>query len=156
MKKTRIAFIAALILMLLAGFRAFCAAGENQSAKDSKNASPAADHTPGPVVQVGIITGYKFQPSRVTIPVGGTVEWKNQTNEVHTVTDISSEANYPKDAELPSHAEGFSSGGIMPGETYRHTFKVPGRYKYFCKLHEVFHMTGEVVVTEEKCNPASK
>jgi plastocyanin len=81
---------------------------------------------------------------------GDTVEWKNRTQMVHTVTDIPGIANIPGDAVLPPGAGPFSSGGIMAGGTYRHTFTVIGRYKYFCRLHELFHMTGEVVVTGGK------
>ncbi len=98
------------------------------------------------VQYISISNGFKFEPKRVTIRVGDTVEWKNKTKEVHTVTDIPDSANYPKDVAVPPGAEPFSSGGIMPGDTYRHTFTIPGKYKYFCKLHEVFHMTGEITV----------
>jgi plastocyanin len=33
-----------------------------------------------------------------------------------------------------------------PGNTYQHTFTVPGTYRYFCQPHESNGMVGEVVV----------
>ncbi len=50
------------------------------------------------------------------------------------------------DVALPVGAKPFNSGNLKPGQAYRHTFTVPGRYRYFCVPHEGAGMIGEVVV----------
>ena len=96
---------------------------------------------------VHISTFLKFGPKDVTIPVGGTVEWLNSSIETHTVTDDPVEAKDPAHAELPAGAPAFDSGPLKPGQSYSHTFSVPGRYSYFCRPHEMHGMLGAVVVT---------
>jgi plastocyanin len=75
------------------------------------------------------IDNFTFSPATVTVPSGTTVTWTNQDDMVHTVT----EANRL-----------FSSKGLETGDTYSHTFTVPGTYTYFCSLHP--RMTGTVIV----------
>lgn len=92
--------------------------------------------------------------------VGDTVVWANTGSRNHTVTAY--------DDGLPDGADYFASGGfegeqaareawansvggggvVQPGETYDHTFEVPGDYYYFCIPHEDAGMLGKVVVTE--------
>jgi hypothetical protein len=50
------------------------------------------------------------------------------------------------DVLLPSDVSTFSSGNVMPGGKYRHTFTSPGKYRYFCMSHEIDGMIGEVIV----------
>jgi plastocyanin len=110
--------------------------------------APRADSLPpGTAAVVHISSFLKFEPNEVTIPVGGTVEWRNSSIETHTVTDDPSAARDPAHAELPPGAQAFDSGPLKPGQTYRHTFDIPGRYRYFCKPHEMHGMFGAVVVT---------
>jgi len=87
-----------------------------------------------------------FEPDHITIHSGDTVEWKNTSVLVHTVTDQPERAGNPKDAVLPKGASGFDSGNLAPGATYRHSFSAPGRYQYFCKPHEAAGMTGVITV----------
>ena len=89
----------------------------------------------------------KFAPNHVPIHVGDRVEWKNTSVLVHTATDMPGLASNPKDAALPQGAKGFNSGNLAPGATYRHTFSVPGTYRYFCIPHEAAGMLGTIVVT---------
>jgi plastocyanin len=96
---------------------------------------------------VHISTFLKFEPREVTIPVGGTVEWRNSSIETHTVTDDPAAAKDPAHAQLPAGGQAFNSGPLKPGQSYSHTFTVPGRYSYFCQPHEMHGMLGEVVVT---------
>ena len=92
--------------------------------------------------------------------VGDTVVWANSGSRNHTVTGY--------DVGIPDGAEYFASGGfedeqsarnawenslggggiVAPGETYEHTFEVPGDYYYFCIPHESAGMRGRVLVTE--------
>jgi plastocyanin len=106
-----------------------------------------ADSPPQGIAAVVHISSFlKFEPNEVTIPVGGTVEWRNSSIETHTVTDDPAAARDPTHAELPAGAEAFDSGPLKPGQTYRHTFETPGRYRYFCRPHEMHGMSGAVVV----------
>lgn len=146
MKSLRI-IVTVLLVILFAASPGFAG---RQAPGATPVSSKSAPDAPKVGAHVFMVTGFTFKPRRVIIKPGEAVEWKNTTEEVHTVTDIPGLAIFPEDIGLPAGAHPFNSGGIMPGGTYRHTFKVPGLYKYFCKLHEVFHMTGEVVVTAKE------
>lgn len=101
-----------------------------------------------------------FVPATIEVSVGDDVVWKNTGSRNHTVTAY--------EDTLPEGADYFASGGftgeqearrawaehldgggnIRPGETYTHTFDVPGQYAYFCIPHEPAGMVGTVVVIE--------
>jgi plastocyanin len=87
-----------------------------------------------------------YQPSIVRINAGETVEWENDGQVSHSVTDDPARANNPADALLPAGVQPFNSGSVMPGGRFRHTFSEPGRYRYFCLSHEEDRMVGEVIV----------
>jgi plastocyanin len=87
-----------------------------------------------------------YQPNTVVIEAGQTLEWLNNGEVSHSVVDDPSKANTPDDAALPPGAKPFASGNVMPGNKYRHTFMVPGTYRYFCMSHEADKMIGEVIV----------
>lgn len=99
------------------------------------------------------MVGLTFRPARVSVPVGGTVEWVNDSEVAHTVTAY--------EADLPPGATYFASGGfdtesaarrdlegglIEADETYAHAFDTAGQHPYFCVPHEGSGMTGVVVV----------
>jgi Plastocyanin len=87
-----------------------------------------------------------FLPKEYEVSVGETVVWGNNGSRGHTVTAY--------ETTIPEAAEYFASGGyddlevaredwhatgggnISPGETYEHTFEVPGRHNYLCIPHE--------------------
>jgi plastocyanin len=77
--------------------------------------APAA----GDVIRVPIRL-YAFQPTRITVAAGTTVEWVNEDVVVHTAT---------------AHDGAWDSGAIPPGQTWRARFDRPGRYPYFCAPH---------------------
>lgn len=99
-----------------------------------------------------------FLPEEYEVSVGETVVWGNNGSRGHTVTAY--------ERTIPEEAEYFASGGyenletareewhargggnIAPGETYEHTFEIPGRHNYFCIPHEPGGMVGSIVVTE--------
>jgi len=87
-----------------------------------------------------------FKPSRVTISVGQTVIWRNESVLVHTVTADPGIAARAADVALPDGAKPFNSGNIKPKGTFRRTFTIPGTYRYFCIPHEAAGMIGEVIV----------
>lgn len=95
--------------------------------------------------------------STVTIPVGGTVTWTNQSNNApHTVTfPIAGQPlpTLPGDPFTPpmggSTYDGTqvtNSGVLGAGQTYSLTFTKPGTYVYYCLFHDGEGMAGTVVV----------
>ena len=102
---------------------------------------------------VGMVEGHKFAPPTLTVSVGETVTWTNDSEESHTVTAVQ--------ASLPNGATYFSSGDassekdahtnlqarlIKPGGSYQVTFDTPGAYRYYCIPHRADGMTGEIIV----------
>jgi len=107
-----------------------------------------------PAAVVRMTDELDFAPAKVTVTVGDTVLWKNEPSTiVHTVTADPDLAKKPENVQLPEGAETFNSGKMEAGETFSHTFKVPGLYKYVCIPHELAGMLGQVKV---KPKPQSK
>jgi plastocyanin len=71
-----------------------------------------------------------FSPSTLTVRAGTTVTVTNRDAVAHTFT---------------SDTNGWDSGLIQPGHSYRHTFTQAGRYRYHCSVHP--SMAGTVIVT---------
>ena len=104
------------------------------------------------------MTAVAYDPVEITVAVGDTVVWANTSSRGHTVTAY--------DSGIPDDAEFFASGGydsttaardafgsdlgglIDSGDTWSHTFEVPGEYEYLCIPHEASGMVGTVVVEE--------
>jgi plastocyanin len=108
-----------------------CFAQENESPK---------------TVMVKMTDELKFKPAKIVVHVGDTVEWQNTSSLPHTVTADAQRAAEGKQVVLPAGAAPFDSKTIAPGGSYRHTFTVPGTYKYICVPHAALGMTGEVIV----------
>ncbi len=114
--------------------------------KNSRTAPATASAAAGaPIVNM---TGelLVFDPEVIEIRAGQTVEWKNASREVHTVTADPSVATSAQDVELPKAAKPFDSLFLNPGQAYKHTFMIPGTYRYVCTLHEAQRMIGKVIV----------
>ena len=101
---------------------------------------------PTATVIVRMTDDLTFEPARVVVHTGDTVEWQNASSMPHTVTADARRAAEGKEVVLPPEATPFDSGRIAPGGSYRQTFTVPGTYKYICVPHAAFGMAGEVVV----------
>jgi plastocyanin len=108
---------------------------------------PAHEAAPSGASVVEMTTGLDFSPEQVTVPLGGTVEWRNVSIWTHSVTADPAHARKAEDVHLPPGAEPFDSGEIPAGEIYRHTFTVPGVYRYVCHPHENDGMVGTIVVS---------
>jgi plastocyanin len=87
-----------------------------------------------------------YEPEKLTIKAGQTVEWVNDGDTVHSVSTEAANAQNPKDVSMPNGANAFDSGFLPPGAKYDYTFTVPGTYKYFCLPHEQAGMNGVVTV----------
>ncbi|MEP6571652.1 MAG: cupredoxin family copper-binding protein [Gemmatimonadota bacterium] len=97
-------------------------------------ATPSGAVTPSSEVGSGgkvteTMKNLAFTESRIEIPAGTTVEWRNDDQLPHTVT-----------AEDGS----FESGPIEGGAVWRHTFTKPGTYAFHCTPHPF--MKGMIVV----------
>jgi plastocyanin len=99
------------------------------------------------------MVGLDYEPRRVSVRVGGTVDWVNDSDIGHSVTAYGD--------RLPEDATYFATGGfetesaartnveaglIGADETFSHTFESAGEHPYFCVPHEGSGMTGVVVV----------
>lgn len=73
---------------------------------------------------------FAFDPTPVTINVGGTVTWTNSDSAPHTATADDQKA--------------FDSGTVNKGQSKTVKFSKPGTYTYFCRFHPF--MKGTVVV----------
>jgi plastocyanin len=97
-----------------------------------------------------------FQPAEFEASVGDTVVWGNVGSRGHSVTAYESlipeDATYFASGGADSQEEALrnwpSKGNVQSGETYEHTFEVPGEYEYYCIPHEAAGMKATVVVTE--------
>jgi len=83
-----------------------------------------------PVASVKI-DNFTFRPKQLEIAIGTTVTWLNADDVPHTVTS--------KD-----DPQAFASGALDTDDKFAFTFKKPGKYAYYCKVHP--HMTGIVIV----------
>ncbi len=119
----------------------------NQSAAIAPLAAVITPPLPGPTAIVKMQDDDPmYSPNIVKITVGQTVEWRNISDVSHSVVDDPAKADQASDVALPRGVKPFSSGNVMPGGSYRHTFTQPGDYRYFCWSHEVDKMLGEVIV----------
>lgn len=128
---------AMLVLAALVG--GLVVAARLRSGEHAEAAPPAA---------VVTMDRYRFLPETIRVRRGDTVVWRNTSEVVHTVTAVPGRARDPSHVKLPEGAEPFHSGALRPGAEYRHTFTVPGTYRYFCIPHEAQGMVAEVIVTE--------
>jgi plastocyanin len=109
-----------------------------------------------------VIVGYgddhidlmRFFHSKTFIDVGDTVTFKNMSMmEPHTVTfgteqpDVFDPYGNPTayDGSYPLNS-GYIGVGFPFGTTFSVTFTKAGKYPYFCALHDVMGMVGEIVV----------
>jgi len=108
--------------------------------------SPAAAREPTGATRVTMTNRLTYEAEAVRVRVGETVTWENTSDLIHTVTGDPSRAADEGSVSLPDGAAPFDSGNLQPGETFSHTFRVPGEYVYFCVPHEAAGMVGRVIV----------
>jgi len=124
------------------------AAGCAASPQAIVDASPAG--SPAAAVTVRMTTDLRFEPQEVTIKVGEAVAWVNDSPIPHTATGDPAQnpvdTTRPELVQLPDGAEPWGSELLQPGQTYAHTFVVPGRYAYICVPHVLSGMQGTITV----------
>jgi len=102
-------------------------------------------------VLVGPNNNFSFFPDPLTVSAGTTVTWtfQNSGHNVSCKPENWDSASLPDGAEPFASYEGTNSFETLPeGETYEHTFDVPGTYEYVCVPHVANGMVATVVVEE--------
>jgi plastocyanin len=103
------------------------------------------------------MTAVAFKPTKFTVERGDEVVWYNNSARAHSITayddGIPEDAAYFATGGYDSERAALEawdgmSGSITTGETFSHTFEVPGIYNYFCIPHERAGMVGTIVVEE--------
>lgn len=108
---------------------------------------PAHTQPPPAGVDATVTMGMSsFDPASVRIRSGQTVQWRNTSPMVHTVTADPARAANPANVQLPPGAATFHSGRIPAGAVWSYRFMAPGTYRYVCLPHERAGMIGTVVV----------
>ncbi|MDA0654323.1 MAG: plastocyanin/azurin family copper-binding protein [Proteobacteria bacterium] len=125
-------------LAVLLGVAA-CGTGADDSAVMMAPMGPAA------VVEMNQAA---FVPATVTVRVGDTVEWRNGTYNIHTVTTDPGMVRNRANVSVPGGAQVFNSGDLNRGQSYSRTFTVAGVYRYVSLSNENSGMAGTVIVTE--------
>jgi len=101
------------------------AAGRLSAAADTSS-STSAQPTPTATPVLVTIKDFAFSPNMVTIPVGGSVTFKNLDTAAHTATDSQG---------------AFDSGNLDTGKSFTYTFTKAGTYKYVCTYHPSMRAT---------------
>lgn len=86
--------------------------------------------------QVSVLN-FNFSPQNLTIQVGESVTWSNNSG-VHNVNG--------SQTTFSNNPESFFSGNAAFGWTFSHTFNTPGTYNYRCDPHVGLNMTGTITV----------
>jgi plastocyanin len=95
---------------------------------------------------VMMMDGLRFEPARVTVPVGTTAVWRNSSAVSHTVTADPMQATTASNVQLPAGAEPFASETLQSGQTFVRQLTVAGEYRYVCHIHEGSGMVGIITV----------
>ena len=65
------------------------------------------------------VTNFAFEPKELTVPVGTTVEWVDETGQHNVLSDGGS----------------FKSDDLTAGTRFKHQFNEPGTFPYYCEFH---------------------
>ncbi len=88
--------------------------------------SSSAQPAPRPGVARLTISGYAYQPPRMTVRPGTKITFANRDQTAHTATSTNT---------------GFDTGTIKPGKSATVTVSKPGTYAYYCQFHAFMHGT---------------
>ena len=125
-KALGVAFAAALVL-------AGCSSdGSDEAADASSTTASTVAVNAGAEVE---IEDFRFLPSVTTIEAGQFVQWTNNGDRTHLVTQA---------AEADTERE-FKSDNLDSGQSFQHQFGEPGSYAYICAIHPD-EMQGTIVV----------
>jgi plastocyanin len=108
--------------------RIVVAASGGGGSTDSSGSTGGGSASTATTASVGM-AGRSFSPTTVTIAAGGSVTFRNDDDDEHTVTSTDG---------------AFESGTLGSGGSYKRTFASAGTFDYLCAFHS--DMTGTVVV----------
>jgi len=120
----------ALVAFSIAAFAAL--AVSRASAVADTSSTSATQPAPSATPVLVLIKDFAFSPNVVSIPVGGSVTFKNLDSAAHTATDSQG---------------AFDSGNLDTGKSFTFTFKKAGIYKYVCTYHASMKATIAVGVS---------
>ncbi|MDY6776321.1 MAG: plastocyanin/azurin family copper-binding protein [Halobacteria archaeon] len=116
------------------------AAGVSREASAQDGATQVGMHSEG--------TTYYFDPIGLHVEQGDTVEFAIESG-AHSSTAYKKGNGGAQETRIPEGAKAWDSGTISgQGSTFKHTFKTPGTYDYFCIPHKSLGMVGRIVVGE--------
>jgi len=127
-KNVLIVAVAVVAVALVAGFLFLQTPGPTAGGKVHRIVSEKGSYIPPTDWKFGdppVISDKYYNPSRLTISVGDTVEYVNLDDTPHTFSSF----------KVPAGASKFDSGAVEPGKSYRYTFRVAGDYTVYCTLH---------------------
>lgn len=81
------------------------------------------------------IQGMQYNPPTLTVKVGDTVTWVNQSSEPHTTT-----------SDMQGSLDTWDSQGMATGAYFNRTFITPGTFPYHCGFHP--NMKGTIIVVK--------
>ena len=110
-----------------------------QTSANTTNSSSASSTNVSIVQGASALADKAYQPNPVNIKVGNAIVWINHDSAVHTVTEGNPANNVPQN--------GFDSGLIIQGRTFRHSFDKQAVVEYHCSLHPT--MLGKIVVHDD-------
>ena len=93
------------------------------------------------------LEGLAFAPERIVVAAGTRITWTNDDSVMHTVTSgIKGEQGAPGVSKgKPDRPDGTFDAALDDDDaSFSFTFREPGTYEYFCRIHG--GMTGVVVV----------
>lgn len=85
-----------------------------------------------------------YEPSSLRISQGTRVIWRNSGALVQSVTNDPQLINGER--QVPDDAETWDSGPLYTGETFSHTFTIPGTYLYTSRFRTNSEMLGIIEV----------
>lgn len=113
--------------------------GNKSSGNKSSGGGGGGGGGPTKTVKVGPGGDLTFEPDKLTVTPGTTVEWVWESNGHNVVPESQPEGAGWKGSG--SESELFDSG-----HTYSHTFSTAGEYAYVCSPHKSAGMTGSITV----------
>ena len=120
-----------LLVVVMVGASA-CGSASSAGVRASATGPSAAAVAPANGVTIHT---FMFGPATLDVTAGTTVTWANQDSILHTVT-----------SGTPGHGDGLFGHNLNgAGSSYTFVFDSPGRYPYFCSIHNV--MRGTIVVS---------
>lgn len=117
------------------------AAADAPNERTTQTASPDGAAGDGRTITINLIA---FRPTRIEVPAGGTINWRQEDVASHTVTSGRVEQTGGTVTAKPDGR--FDSGTISKGQNFQFTFAEPGEFPFFCAVHPAT-MTGAIVVT---------